>query len=312
MSVSDKGADLLISGQVEEGAYMGPEVVRLCDRNGRRVHSMVTQHAIESPRDWPLVPGDGSTLILSVAKPSSGFALDSSQLVAGQGTITINSNRLDVTDMLDDPAFWAIWMPLHFDCEDVPEPSLAWGLTSEEADAEYADRFQSSWNAGVWPFVRLRIDDSLRYVEIEYASGVEHQNRVWIGVDGGQRVLLGYDSGHFSFPAMRIQELLNLAERMGSHVSAPLLLLGGAYLVEGDVFPTEAVTRWLLRSPGFHGRYVDAMVAELARNVVSELTWEFTERSGWINNWRYSQRNPGSAMSILSPEDFRFILDFFG
>lgn len=34
-SVLHKGLGLSISGQVVEGAYMGPEAVQLCDQNGR-------------------------------------------------------------------------------------------------------------------------------------------------------------------------------------------------------------------------------------------------------------------------------------
>ena len=309
-SVLHKGLGLSISGQVVEGAYMGPEAVQLCDQNGRWAHSMITQHTIENPKDWPVIPGDGSTLILSIAMPSSGFKLDRSRLVVGQGAVNRNPNRVDISAILDDPAFWAIWMPLHLDCEELPEPSLAWGLTGRAANEAYSERFQSQWDSGVWPFVRFGLPDR-RYLEIEYAAGIEHQNRVWIGVADGPRVLLGYDSGHFSFPTMRIQEVLDLAERMDCHPAAPLLLLAGAYLVEDEPFPSDAAWRWLRQSPGFEDTYLDAVLKALAQNVVSGLRWESTENQGWINNWRYSQRNPTSTMSILSDEDFRFIREFF-
>jgi len=269
-SVLQKDLDLSISGQLVEGAYMGPEAVQLCHQDGRWAHSMIRQHTIENPKDWPVIPGDGSTLILSIAMPGAGFKLDRSQPVVGQGAVTRNSNRVDTSATLDDPAFWAIWMPLHMDSEELPEPSLAWGLTDRAANEAYSERFQSQWDSGVWPFVRFGLPER-HYVEIEYAASIEHQNRVWIGVEDGPRVLLGYDSGHFSFPSMRIQELMGLAERMDCHPAAPLLLLPGAYRVENEPFPSDAARRWLRQSPGFQDTYLDAVLKELSQNVASGL-----------------------------------------
>jgi hypothetical protein len=309
-NVVDHGLGLLLHGQLVEGSYMGPENVQMCDENGRWVHSTITQHSIESPKDWPVVPGDGSTLILSIAKPSSEFKLDHSRFVIGHGAVTGNSNRVDISAVLDDPAFWATWVPLHLNCEELLEPSLAWGVTRSEADKAYTERFQSQWDSGRWPFIRFGMPDN-RYVEIEYAAGIEHQNRVWIGTGEGPRVLLGYDSGHFSFPTMRIQELLDIAGRMDCHPGASLLLLDGAYLVEGEPFPLDVVARWLRQSPGFQDAYLDAVLKGFAENVIPGLRWQSTKNQGWINNWEYSQRNPASAMSILCDEDFRFIRDFF-
>ena len=308
--VSDEGTDLSVSGQLVEGSYMGPEAVSLCGLNGQWANAMVTHHAIEFPKDWPVVPDDGSTLILNIPKPHAGFILNRSQLVVGQGSVIRNHNRMDITGALTDPEFWAIWTPLHLYSEEFPEPSIAWGLSSEQADSECKKRFQSHWNSGVWPYVRFDLNDG-GYVEMEYAAGIEHQNRVWIGVTDGPRVLLGYDSGHFSFPSLRIQEVLELASRMNGNLAAPLLLLPGAYLTSAEEFPFESARQWLKDSPGFREEFMDAALAELAKNVVSKLVWEFSDDCGWINNWQYGQRNPASPMSILGPEDFRFIRDFF-
>ena len=309
-SVVDNGPSLSLHGQLVEGSYMGPENVQMCDKGGRWVHSRITQHSIEFPKGWPVVPADGSTLILSIAKPSSEFELDRSRLVIGQGAVTSNSNRVDISAILDDPAFWATWVPLHLDSEELPEPSLAWGVTSGQVDEAYVERFESQWVSGTWPFIRLGLPDD-QYIEIEYAAGIEYQNRVWIGVGEGQRALLGYDSGHFSFPTMRIQELLDLADRMDRHPAVCLLLLGGAYLVEGDPFPLDVVACWLRQTPGFQEKYLNVFLKGFAENVVPELRWESTENRGWVNNGLYSQRNPASTMSILCDEDFHFIANFF-
>ena len=88
---------------------------------------------------------------------------------------------------LSTPAFWAIWVPLHLESDELPEPTLAWGLSSEDVNAAYAELFQSHWDSGVWPYVRLALPGS-RYIEVEYATGVEFQTRVWVGFDRTPRV----------------------------------------------------------------------------------------------------------------------------
>lgn len=309
--VEDKGPEISVAGELVEGSYMGPEAVLLCGQDGERISAVITDHAMEFPKDWPVRPKDGSTLILNIPKPRAGFQLDLSQLVIGEGTILRNSKRVDLTESLKEPTFWAIWMPLCLDSEEIPEPSLAWGLSSEDSIREYKERFETHWDAGVWPYVRFGWPGD-RYIEIEFAAGIEHQTRVWIGRLEGPRVLLGYDSGHFSFPSLRIEEVLQIAERRHGHPAAPLLLLAGAYLRPSDEFPREAVRQWLKDSPGFQMEFMDTVLNQLSRRVVSKLAWEFSEDRGWTNNWRYSQRNPGSQMSILSDTDFHFIVEFFG
>ena len=227
--VNDKGADLSISGQLVDGSFAGPEAVVLCGQDGQWVHSTVAQHSVLLPKDWPVVPGDGSTLVLSIPKPKGGFKLNRQELVVGQGPITHNPNRIDISAALATPAFWAIWVPLHLECDELPEPGLAWGLSSEDVNDAYAELFQSYWDSGVWPYIRLALPGG-RYIEVEYAAGVEFQTRVWVGFDHAPRVLVGYDSGHFSFPTMRIQEVLEVALRMDACPAAPTLLLAGAYL----------------------------------------------------------------------------------
>src|ERR1700734_689221 len=135
--VSEMGADLSVSGQLIDGAYAGPEAVVICGQDSQWVGSMITQHAIKLPKGWPVVPDDGSTLILSIAKPHDGFKLDRAELIVGQGVITRNADRVAISVFLKDPAFWAIWTPLHLESEKLPEPVRAWEVTREEANSEY-------------------------------------------------------------------------------------------------------------------------------------------------------------------------------
>jgi hypothetical protein len=173
-------SEITVSGELVEGTYSGPEAVSVCDRNGRWVSSRVTHHEVMLLKDGPVVAGDGSTLVLYIAFPNPAFELDDSQFIAGQGAVDRNCNRVDISRSLNEPAFWMIQLWLYVQSENLPDPPRAWGLSDEDANEEYARLFQHRWDAGIWPFVRMPVDGS-RYVEIEYAAGIEYQTRVWIG-----------------------------------------------------------------------------------------------------------------------------------
>lgn len=221
--------------------------------------------------------------------------------------ITTNLKRIDLTGSLGDPSFWALQMSTSAESAwDV------WNLPKREVDELFVRFFRRHWEDGVWPFVRLPLDAS-RYLEIEYAEleEMEEQDRVWIGSGDGRRVLLGYESPHFSFPTLRIAELLMIANRLKEHRSAPLLLLRGAYLTAADKPPKNEIRTWLRLVPAIPPESIADIVADLVKKVIPELQWRKDPALGWINNGVYSQRNPKSELSLLEKQDFQFIQSFF-
>jgi len=185
------------------------------------------------------------------------------------------------------------------------------GVNRDIADELFSRFFLCHWEEGIWPFVRLGLDES-RYLEIEFAEvEMEAQDGVWIGTEDGPRVLLGYYSSHFSFPTLRMAELLTIANQMKGHPAAPVLLLRGAYLAADEKAPKDAISRWLQHVPGIKPEYVPDVLADLVKNVVPELRWRNDSKLGWINDSVYSQRNPESTMSVLQRPDFQFIKRFF-
>jgi hypothetical protein len=221
--------------------------------------------------------------------------------------IPTNQERIDVTGSLADPSFWALQMSTS------PQSAWdVWDLTKREVDELFVRFFRRHWDDGVWPFVRLPLGGS-RYLEIEYAEveEMEEQDRVWIGSEDGRRALLGFESPHFSFPTLRMEELLMIANRLNEHRSAPLLLLRGAYLTAADKPPKDAIRTWLQLVPAMPQGSIPDIVADLVKNVVPEVRWRKDPALGWINNGVYSQRNPKSEMSLLEKQDFQFIQWFF-
>jgi hypothetical protein len=64
------------------------------------------------------------------------------------------------------------------------------------------------------------------FVEHEFSAGVEYQFRSWIGGPGDAApVLMGYESGHFSLPAFRLEEIDALLCDPGLKSPSVVLLL---------------------------------------------------------------------------------------
>jgi hypothetical protein len=83
-TVASAGSELIVSGALLEGAYSGPESVMLCDKSGKWISAQVLQHEVIRPKNWLVIAGDGSTLVLHINLPPT-FELDSAQSVVGRG-----------------------------------------------------------------------------------------------------------------------------------------------------------------------------------------------------------------------------------
>ena len=274
-NVTSAKSTLVVSGTLLEGTYGGPEWVTLCDKSGEWTSTQILQHEITRPKSWPVVAGDGSTLILHISAPHPNFELDRAQAVIGRGSLSHNERRTDITSALADPAFWAFQMSLQAASDIFPDPLVGWGFSQEDETRAHQGLLERHWDAGVWPFVRLPING--RFVEIEFATGVEHQERIWL-VDGtGRRVLMGYHSGHFSLPSFRIAEVMKLQKSFIAHPSAALLLLPGAYICADDTLPLDTVTEWVKKvpaskrstSPSWSSRYFRIACPICSRNSMS-------------------------------------------
>ena len=302
-------AELCLRGRVQSGAYFGPERVSLRSADGREYEASVRSHEIIHPVGWPVLPEhQGTELVLRVAPipPATDIVH-----MTGLGVIELGSDRVDVSEVLTDPGFWAYQLSVHFATEEVDDPALEWlGVSSDEADHWYDKHIQAPVQKGVWPYVRVSLPRS-RYIELEMAGGVEHQDRVWIGdVINDRRVLLGYHSGHFSLPAFRIDEVRQLVAETDSDVSN-VLWLTATYL-EPDRQSTPLVKSVVAKIPRLAPNHADAVAEALAsRNGVEDLSWVENDRLGWINNGPYSQRNPQSRLGVLAKGDFAYIKQFF-
>lgn len=315
--VEYRGSEIAISGKLLEGAYAGPEAVVIRGEDGLPVTVAVTHHSLYLPKDWPVLPSHDTTILtLSIDAPSSAFRVDESQPVIGRGTVFENPNRVDISNVLSEPVFWAMQLSLSLGSDDVEEPNEAYfGVSTESVNDYYREAVDSKLGAGVWPYIRVPLDDS-RFVELEFAASIEYQDRFWIGQARiPHRVLLGYHSGHFSLPAFRLEEILWFHDLLGkttAYRSATLLLMSACYVQEPSDPAMQLATELFSHLPGVKSGIAQSMAKTFLDNLtVPDLRWQHDSDLGWTNNWRYSQRNPQSTMSVLSRDDFAFVSKYF-
>ena len=309
LQVKREGSELELRGRLLTGAYFGPELVVVRSKDGNELDRNILGHSMEYPDDWPVLPEHSNTiLILHIHAVPPDFE---PALLTGVGSVAPGTERIDITDALVEPEFWAMQANLHFASEDVDDPGLEWlGVESDSANDWYESRIKSHILVGRWPYVRVALPSS-RFIELEMACDVEYQDRIWIGQQTEtHRVLLGYHSGHFSLPALRATELSLIATETDFGASN-LLWLSATYLDKSADF-LALTERFVSQVPGLLRSKRAAMSETILNNmVVEDLQWTHDPSIGWINNWRYSQRNPASGMSILKPEDFAYIQQFF-
>lgn len=315
-SVKYCDAEIAISGRLVEGAYAGPEAIVIHGQDGTSVVAIVTHHSLYLPQDWPVLPSHDTVLNLFINAPTSVFRVDESQPLIGRGTIFENANKVDISQVLSDPIFWAMQLNERLISEDVEEPSEAYfGVSTDEINRYYYEHLNSRFNAGVWPYIRLPLNET-KFVELEFAASIEYQERFWIGnLQVPHRVLLGYHSGHFSLPAFRFEEILwfyDVLECLPTIRVATVLLMSACYVEDPSDRLLQLAMELFSQLPGVKSGIVRSMATAFLENLtVTDVRWEHNSDFGWLNNWRYSQRNPKSTMSVLNRDDFAFISEYF-
>jgi hypothetical protein len=309
ISVDTRLEETIIHGRIQTGAYFGPENLVVCSNDGREVISQIQQYEMEYPEGWPVLPEHSKTIvILHIPKLPRGFSPD---VVKGLGTIDLGTELVDVSRYMEAPEFWAMQAILHVSSENIEDPAYKFfGIPQALVDEWYHANITSLQSAVQSPCFRVSLPNS-KYIEMEMSAGIEHQNRIWIGENSSlHRVLLGYDSGHFSLPALRISEITWLACQTPASASS-LLWLTETY-IDNNKAPLDFILDLVSRIPGIVKSQIGLMTRTLIDNLtVSGLLWTIHPDLGWVNNWEYSQRNPKSRLSILSPADFGFIRAFF-
>jgi hypothetical protein len=314
-SLENMDAQTCIRGRLVEGAYFGPQSIRLKDTTGAWRTTTILSHGMINPQDWPVTADHDTQLILYIPRPASPFVIDTQSLIEGLGSVTLRQNSIDLSKELSNPLFWGNFSTLHMASEIERPYETFLGLSNEDVNNYYLNVLAPLIDSPTWPIFPLSIDSD-RYVEVEWAGGAEYQNRVWIGSKASdQRALLGYNSGHFSTPGLRPSELFWLLERLeqtSAHPASGLLLVPMCYFPALNEALIDALANLCTRIPNARVELARDMASAILENlIVPAAEWELKPGFGWCCSSRYSQRNPQSRLSVLSESEFRFIDWFF-
>jgi hypothetical protein len=212
---------------------------------------------------------------------------------------------------LNRPEFWAAHFYQLLDSPDRPARSLlepVFGVGYEAMHSFIEDELERAEDAE--DLVELEVSEHAA-VAVSYVdcgdSGSEQRFYVTLG-DWDEWELAGYDSPHFALPAFRWEELVAL-DRV--HPAVMLLLLPAASIPDTGVDLEPLREAWK-RHPLI--RAADPM--DLTEHVAHKLRqrrvqWWKDDELGWINDGRYSLRNPGTRMSGFSKGRFERMSAFF-
>ena len=222
-------------------------------------------------------------------------------------------------DLLDLPVFWAIHYYLlvateEQDSADLMEPFF--GLSNQFTNDYYVEHFDKT----PCPYFRIPLPHGFA-VEIEYALEPDSETRFIIDNDDwDSSIVLGYHSGHFALPALQWSEVVRIgtcisktAETLLHRRSGLLLLFPGAYITQSD--DTNIVKSSLCKAWDNLGLVNRTSIPQLVNNVIAYCSvatkWWRDAELGWINDSRYSLRNPNTRMCEFDPVRFKRLQDFF-
>lgn len=313
MQVSDVtygDGEMNLVGRLVSGVYSGPETLAITGQDGSQWTTQISSHGMEGDNlDWPVRPEHNTRLRLTICRPDEPFELDLDTPVVGRGTVgPVSEDRVDASDQLMTSAFWGMMLDGLQDEEG--EHQAHWLETTSEAVNSCWEDFMRHVEHGSPVFLRLPLVDDL-YLEFEFAAEGEHQIRYWLG-DDGQRVLMGYQSGHFSLPAFRFVEIAAIAKHLSPELRpAAVLLLPGSYSTSHSAEMREPILSWVQSVPFAKAHAEKITDTLLEQSVVEDAYWQHDTKLGWTASWMYSQRKPKGNWSVLSDDDFAFIQGFF-
>jgi hypothetical protein len=155
-------------------------------------------------------------------------------------------------------------------------------------------------------------------VGVAYVDCGESGNemRFYITHSAPYHELLGHDSPHFALPAFRWEEVKKIHASVKDKTiaaAAALLVFPATYITvedsESDV--SSHLSQWWKDLPYVKVTNISTLVRDvIANRTVSEIKWWIDPKLGWINDGRYSFRNPKTLMCEFSETRFERMHQF--
>jgi hypothetical protein len=188
------------------------------------------------------------------------------------------------------------------------------GVSNKAVNDYFLREFDQRGPDEVWPYLEVSVRDEFT-VQVEYA-GTTCETRFYINhLDWPEPVCLGYESGHFALPAFRWCEVAAIG-RAGTGIDAAhalLLVFPAVWLGPKDArkaVQSTLVEAWRALAVAKSER-LQEMVSQHIEHRTAEIRWWEDARLGWINDGRYSFRNPKTLMCDFEADRFTKVTAFF-
>ncbi|MEZ0295569.1 MAG: hypothetical protein ACAI35_03850 [Candidatus Methylacidiphilales bacterium] len=281
-------------------------------KNGTKIKTQVGSMQAKLPKGWPMLPEHDSTLSLDLVGMhliANAKDIEVSGIAHGLGiSAPSDDDETCHNEMFNEPCFWSAHYHEHMADEegesdtDTLIPQF-FGHDSDEPNQFYVDNLRSGC-----PLFSKELPNGLS-VQVVYSDVAEYQTRYSLRLPDGEKILLGYESAHFSLPAMRWEELVHIRNAHASISTARsaaeclLLLFPSVYILAGD--PVEEIRLALCQAWEELGIVQAGQIKNLTESIIrshvyGEIQWKRHETFGWINTSMYSQRNPESRLSQMS------------
>jgi hypothetical protein len=229
----------------------------------------------------------------------------------------------DVHDRWTNPLFWAahhheILADDDHDTRELIEPIF--GLEADDVTDFYMNEHVQPEGDSTPLFLPIADGHSIA-VETVDRGAHGHEQRFYVTHESWPTAtLVGYHSPHFALPAFRWDEVRAIAAAASrnhgptAQSAAMLLLLPSVYFTDADdLDAAERTVRDAWKTlPHIEVRNPE-LAAELSVASLSadEVRWWRDPRLGWINDGKYSLRNPTSALGRTLGEDRFARIDSF-
>jgi hypothetical protein len=156
--------------------------------------------------------------------------------------------------------------------------------------------------------------------QIVFADDIDYEERYLLQHPSWpEPELLGYASGEFALPALRWREAFQIAMCCFDPITtlrpspmALALLFPAVWITSADdrnQLHATLIAAW--QTLGFvRASAIEAFVSQIIRHQAIDIYWQYDSSLGWINDGRYSLRNPTTLMRQFDTNRFVRIAQF--
>src|SRR5262245_41174144 len=155
-STENLGSETCIRGRLTEGAYFGPQYIRLKDKTGEDRIATIVSHGMTGAMNWPVTADHDTQLELYITTSDPHFSIDPNSPIEGLGSVLPRRDSIDLSNELSNPLFWGSFSILYMASESTEQPYEDFlALRQDEVNSYYTDFLEPLINSATWPIFPL-------------------------------------------------------------------------------------------------------------------------------------------------------------